>query len=280
MCSIFKYKNTIGRNFDYEESYDEEIRVIQSMKYYNEYKVIGMCTGLVRNYPLLYDGMNEKGLVMGALAFEGNAVYYEEQDNKINIPSFDFVFQILGGFKSVEDVKTFLNENNVNITNKQFAPKFENSDLHWFVADEKESIIIEQTKEDGLDYYEADVMTNNPPYPLQIELYDSNEIGMTPPFKKKYESRGMETVNLLGDYTSEARFERIKYLKNNLESSDESFNNISQAFHLLSCAEQIYGSTPVKGKYEYSIYSIVYDTVNKKVYLKFYDDLEVEEYGV
>ena len=59
MCSTFKFKQCVGRNFDYEQSYDEELRIIKSMEFYNEFEIIGMCTGLVKDYPLLYDGMNE-----------------------------------------------------------------------------------------------------------------------------------------------------------------------------------------------------------------------------
>ena len=55
MCSIFKYKNCVGRNFDYEVSYDEELRVIEPKQAGNQYKIIGMCAGVVKDYPLLYD---------------------------------------------------------------------------------------------------------------------------------------------------------------------------------------------------------------------------------
>ena len=41
--------------------------------------------------------------------------------------------------------------------------------------------------------------------------------------------------------------------------------------------EQIYGATPVKDKYEYTIYSIVYDMDYKDVYLKFYDEPDIRE---
>lgn len=278
MCTSLKYKNCMGRNFDYEVSYDEELRVIDSMEFGNELKVIGMCTGLVKDYPLLYDGMNEKGLCCSALAFEGNAKYFDKADDKIDIPAFDFVFQILSSFISVEDVRNFLQDNDVNIDNRQYSKDFPNSDLHWFVCDKKESLIIEQTK-DGLSYYCSDVMTNNPPYPNQEEICknDLKYVGELTNFPKpkEYQTRGMETYGLLGDYTSFGRFSKLTFLREKLEKySKDKFNNVVQTFHLLSSVEQIYGLTHVDDKFEYTIYSIVYDMDNLKVYLRFYDEMD------
>lgn len=280
MCTTFKYKNCMGRNLDYEVSYDEELRLIKSMELYNEYAIIGMCTGFIKEYPLMYEGMNEKGLCCSALAFTGNAVYGDEEENKINIPAFDFVFQILSSFCSVEEVKDFLYANDVNIDNRQYSDEFPNSDLHWFVCDKKRGMIIEQTKE-GLNYYWGEVMTNNPPFVDQLKLEDTTQkymgLYMYSDVPKKYYTRGFETYGLLGDYTSYSRFSKVKYFKEHLERySKDNFNNVTQTFHLLSSVEQIYGLTPVNDKFEYTIYSVVYDMENLEVYLRFYDDLNYE----
>ena len=278
MCSIFKYRDCVGRNFDYEVSYDEELRVIEPMAYGNELRVMGMCTGFVKNYPLMYDGINEKGLVVGALAFTGNAHYFDEVDDKVNIPAIDFVFQILSSFKSVREVCEFVE--NVNISNKQFSDEFPNSDLHWFVADKDKSIVIESV-DDGLYWYASPlgIMTNNPPYFAQMKVSDIelSDIRKFPYSNRLYDSRGTETYGLTGDYTSIGRFARLKYLKRRLEESDDSFNSVCQTFHLCSSVEQIYGVTNVEDKFEYTIYSVVYDMSNVKVYLRMYD--EVFGYG-
>ena len=90
----------------------------------------------------------------------------------------------------------------------------------------------------------------------------------------------METYGLRGDYTSLSRFNRLSYLKDKLEASNNgyTFNDVSQSFHLLSSVEQMYGATPVNDKFEYTIYSIVYDMENKYVYLKKYDELKIMEH--
>lgn len=287
MCSILKYKNVVGRNFDYEISYQEEARVVERDEFNNKYKVVGMCTGLVQDYPLLYDGINEKGLVCGALAFTGNAVYNNKKEGMINIPSYDFVFRILSNFRTVDEVKNELDK--INISNEQYSKEFPNSDLHWFISDREKSIIIEQTEE-GLDVYDGDVMTNNPPYYLQKNNCASENftIGYNAPtwLPECFNSRGNSTFGLKGDYTSMGRFQRLTYLKNNLEKEDKDFDAETQAFHLLSSVEQIYGNTPVYEKdsqdvkYEYTIYSVVYDMNKFSMHLRKYNTTHVYAIGV
>lgn len=276
MCSILKYKTNIGRNFDYEISYKEQMRIITPNEFDNQYGIIGICTGAVTDYPLLYDGMNESGLVCGGLAFTGNAKYYPYQKDKLNIPAFDFIFQVLGNNKTVKEVKEWLK--NVNIWCEPYSDEFPNTDLHWFVADENESIIIEQTTE-GLNFYDGEVMTNNPPYPEQVLNYKSNKmIGQIHPLmstirEKEWFSRGRETDGLMGGYSSDDRFEKVSYLLKKLGECESPFSNVAETFHLLESVEQVYGATPVDDKYEYTIYSVVYDMRKKVMWIKTYAKL-------
>lgn len=280
MCSTLKYKSCVGRNFDYEISYKEQVMQIPKNQYYNMYDIIGVVTGVTEDFPLMYDGMNEKGLVCCGLAFEGNAYYkstneISEDKFTVTIKPYEFVFGILSSCETVEDVKGLL-KNGV-IIDENYSEELKNSDLHWFVSDGEESIIVEQTK-DGLNWYNGTVMTNNPPYPLQKELWDNfkkliGNISFKNLFKRSsYDTRGLETYDLNGDYTSFGRFQRLTWLSNNLQKNKNSFDDVSQTFHLLSSVEQIYGSTPVDDKFEYTIYSNVYDMKNKKMYIKTYDN--------
>ena len=270
MCSILKYKTCMGRNYDYEQSFDEEIRVIEKGQFNNSYKVIGVCTGFVKDYPLLYDGMNDQGLCCGALAFTGNAVYNPIKEGMNNIPSYDFVFRVLASFKTVDDLKKELDI--VNITDESYSDQMPSSDLHWFACDEHDSIIIEQTK-DGLNWYDGEAMTNNPPYPKQLKAGSAarDSMGNCPPLSQEYDTRGTETFGLLGDYTSEGRFARLTYLKNKMELSDNPFDDEVSAKHLLRSIEQVYGATPVEQKYEYTIYSVVYNMENLTMQIEYYD---------
>lgn len=273
MCTSLKYKGCFGRNFDYEVSYKEQLVNVPKGEFGNDYAVIGMCTGLVEDYPLLYDGINEYGLTCGGLAFTGNA-YYENIDDvpygDYIIKAYDFTFHILANFKSVKEVKECLK--NAHIIDEQFSDGFPNSDLHWHIADKDNSIIVEQTI-DGLKVYDGEVLTNNPPYPNQLNnCHLTNQmIGFN--MFETYNSRGKETDGLSGGYSSYERFCRVSYLKEELEKTTDKFNQISETFHLLQSVEQMYGATPVKDKFEYTIYSIVYDMNRKSVWVKTYDKL-------
>ena len=272
MCSTFKFRNIVGRNFDYEVSYDEKIVRIDGKDFNNKYKVMGVCSDLIKDYPLMYDGMNEHGLCVTALAFEGNAKYNKSNDEFgiYNIPAYDIVFWILSNFK---DIDSFIfNLQWLNINNKQYSDDFPNSDLHWFIADKKKSIILEST-EDGLNWYNGEVMTNNPLYSIQSHEYETfkDTIGNTEYHTNTYNTRGKETEGLDGSYTSDGRFERLSWLKDKCNNHVH-FSDIITGFHLLASVEQIYGITAVEEKYEYTIYSIIYDMHNLNMYVKFYDD--------
>ena len=278
MCSSFKFNTCMGRNYDYEQSFVEEIRIIKENEFGNKYSIIGMCTGIVEDFPLFYDGMNSQGLCVSALDFSGNA-RYEYKEGMINVPSYRLPLEILGKFKSVKELVSELDV--LNISGEAFSDEFPPSDLHWFVCDMVDSIVLEQTS-DGLNWFLGEVMTNNPPYDLQEGNYNilSHIIGeFYPNLDEEYYSRGVNTFNLCGDYTSMGRFERLSYLKEHLFNyGGNLFSDVVSSFHLLASVEQVYGVTPVGDLWEYTIYSVVYDMKNLKVFLKFYDDVSVEEY--
>ena len=285
MCTILKYKGMVGRNFDYEVSYKEEIRTIERNEYDNKYSMIGVCTGAVTDYPLLYDGMNEYGLVCGGLAFTGNAKYQRYQEDKLNIPSFDFTFQVLGNNKSVNEAREWLSD--VSIWCEPYSDEIKNSDLHWFLADKNEAIIIEQTI-DGLNIYDAktNVMTNNPPYPEQLLNCVSNKmIGKIHPLmstiqKKEWLSRGRETDGLGGGYSSDERFEKVSYLVDRMSKVDNPYSGVAETFHILESVLQPIGLTPVNDKFEYTIYSVVYDIERCVMWIKTYDKICPNNYMI
>lgn len=273
MCTSFKYKTFMGRNYDYDQSYNETITNIPKQSYGNKYTIIGICTGAVKERPLLYDGMNEYGLCCSALAFTGNATYNKYMDGKYNKPSYDFVFNILSEFKTVEETKEYLDY--VNITDDQYNEQMPPSDLHWFICDKEQAITVEPGE--TLNVYENKhfALTNNPPFPKQTAACNMQDttIGVYDELPMEYMSRGMETIGLPGDLTSMGRFQRISYyLKKSCHSK---FNDNMTMFHLLDTVKQPYGATPVGDGYEYTIYSASYDMTDLKLMVKPYGSLNI-----
>ena len=107
----------MGRTFDYEFSYGEEI-VVTPRKYVfdfrhtdkltTHYAMIGMAF-VADGYPLYYDAVNEKGLGMAGLNFVGNAVYEDAavnvKTNEVQVAQFEFVPWVLGQCGSVTEAR-------------------------------------------------------------------------------------------------------------------------------------------------------------------------------
>lgn len=170
MCTAATYQTKdfyMGRTLDYEFSYGEEITI--TPRYYpfhfkhgavleDHYAMIGMAH-VAENYPLYYEGANEKGLAMAGLNFVGNAAYGHQMDDKDNIAVFELIPWLLGQCASVADVRKLVKT--LNIVDTVFSPQFPNAQLHWLIADANEAITMECMK-DGLHIYDnpVGVMTN------------------------------------------------------------------------------------------------------------------------
>lgn len=98
-----------GRTLDYEFSYGDEVAVLPrnyalTFRHMGvlkaHYAIIGMAY-VVGDYPLYYDGINEKGLGMAGLNFVGNAVYQKIEEGRENIAQFEFIPWILAQCASV-----------------------------------------------------------------------------------------------------------------------------------------------------------------------------------
>lgn len=270
MCTSLKYKNCMGRNFDYEISYKETIRQYNK----EQYNIVGIATDIIEEYPLYYDAMNEHGLCMAGLNFEGNAYYYNDDNG---IPPWELMVKILGNCKDVCEAKEYLK--NIRIIDKQYNDEMPNSSLHWFICDKDSSITVEQTKKEGLQVYDNknDVLTNNPPLPKQEKFAKVSKYNkllrkiLEKVLPSEYSTRGLDTYGVPGDLTSMGRYQRAVYYKDKLLNTNNNFHNVAQTFHLLDSVSQIYGATPINGKFEYTIYEVVYDMENLKIYVKIYD---------
>ena len=278
MCTSIMYNGCMGRNFDYEISYKESPRTYNK----EQYEIKGIVADIT-DYPLFYDAMNEHGLCIAGLNFEGNAYYPKEPSkDKQNIKPWELPVAVLGRCKTLKEAENFLKES--IIIDEPFNNDLPNTPLHWMICDKENSIVVEQTKEEGLQVYhnEYNVLTNNPPFPKQERCYQvlmdvfSDEYDPDL-FKEEFYSRGIGTFGLSGGLTSQERFMRATYYKERLIASNDKFNPVIETFHLLDTVKQIYGATPIENKYEYTIYSVVYDIDNYTLYMKKYDDFNIKE---
>ncbi|HGF8210872.1 TPA: choloylglycine hydrolase [Enterococcus faecium] len=299
MCTGITYSTKdhyFGRNFDYEISYNEVVKVtprnylleFRKVKNLNShYAMIGIAAG-VADYPLYYDATNEKGLSMAGLNFSGYADYKEYQEGKENVSPFEFIPYILGQCATVNEAKKYLD--NINLVNIDFSKDLPLASLHWILADKEQSIVIESMK-DGIHIYDnpVGVLTNNPSFDYQLFNLNNYRVlsSETPKnnFSDKIDlqdySRGMGGIGLPGDLSSVSRFVKATFTKLNSVSGDSESESISQFFHILGSVEQQKGLCDVgDGKYEYTIYSSCCNMDKGIYYYRTYENSQITAVGM
>ena len=169
------------------------------------YAVIGMAH-IAQDYPLFYDGVNEKGLAMAGLNFVGNACYRTPVQGRENIAVFELIPWILGSCATVKECREKLKR--VNLTEIPFDASLPVAQLHWMIADKEETVILEAVA-DGIHIYEnpVGVLANNPTFPEQMfQLNNYMHLSVKPPqnlfargLSLDVYSRGMGALGLPGD---------------------------------------------------------------------------------
>ena len=273
MCTAATYKTDgfyFGRTLDYEFSYGDEIVVtprrfplaFSGGKALSEHFALLGMAHVADGYPLYYDAMNEKGLCMAGLNFVGNAAYAAPRGDEGDVAQFEFIPWVLAQCASVSEARVLLGK--TNLTGTPFSAALPAAQLHWLLADKDECVTIESTA-DGLHVYDnpAGVLTNNPPFPMQLfSLNNYVNVSAKPPVNRfsalplDTYSRGMGGIGLPGDLSSQSRFVRAAFTKLNSVSGDSENESVSQFFHILGSVEQQRGCCELEGgKYEITLYS-------------------------
>ena len=295
MCTAATYqtKNTyFGRNLDYEFSYGEEAVIIPRNFPFNfrevgtlnsHYAIIGIAY-VPDGTPLLYDGINEKGLGVAGLNFVGNAVYNEHVDGKDNIAQFEFLDWILSQCATVAEAKTLLAK--MNFRNISFSEQLPAAELHWMISDTTGASIVVESVASGLKVYDnpVGVLTNNPPFNEQLfglnnymHLSATNPVNtFAPNIPLQTYSRGMGAIGLPGDLSSASRFVKASFTKLHSLSADDELSSVSQFFHILHSVDQQNGCCDLgNGKYEHTLYSSCYNLNEGVFYYTTYNNHQI-----
>ena len=291
MCTAasFKNKNTyFGRTLDYEFSYGEKV-IITPRNYpfefrhlglnNNHYAIIGMAH-IHNDYPMYYDAMNEYGLGMAGLNFVGNAKYNEVIEGKENVAQFEFISFILSTCKNVLEAKNKIKE--INLVKTPYNEYYPAAKLHWILRDINDCIVVE-AMEDGIHIYDNKTgsLTNNPPFNYQLEnlknyvSLNNDEPNKSFSFNEAFYSRGMGSVGLPGDLTSQGRFVRVVYTAHFSVASPDENSSVNQFFHILESVWQTRGLCKINDKYEITIYASCMNLNEGIYYYKTYDNPQI-----
>lgn len=295
MCTSIIYTagdHYFGRNLDLEVNLGQKVVITPRNKplefrempnLSHHYAIIGM--SIIRDgYPLYFDGVNEEGLGMAGLNFNGPSHFFPVQDGKDNIASFEMVPYILAKAASVVEAKKLLE--NANITNTNFSDKLQAAPLHWIAADKTgASITIESTTK-GLNVYDnpVGVLTNNPEFPSQMtNLSNYRSVSpavpqntLAPAVDVPAYSRGFGSHFLPGGMDSESRFVKAVFTKMHSPIGNSEVENITNYFHILQSVEQQKGLDEVApNSYEYTIYSDGVNLSKGIYYYKTYENSQI-----
>ena len=294
MCTAATYKTKdfyFGRTLDYEHSYVDEVTITprnypfyfrEERTMHTHYAIIGMAY-VAEDYPLYYEGVNEKGLGIAGLNFVGNAVYHERKAGKQNIAQFEVIPWILGQCATVKEVRWLLK--NMNIRNIVFQKNLPAAQLHWIIADKREAITVESVQE-GIRVYEnpVGILTNNPPFDQQMFALDRymnlSPASPTNHFCAKLDlkpySRGMGALGLPGDLSSQSRFVRAAFVKMNSVSGTGEEESVSQFFHILNSVDQQRGCCRLDDdQYEITLYTSCCNASQGIYYYTTYDNHQI-----
>lgn len=298
MCTAISYvpeAHYFGRTLDLECSFGERVTAIPRAAPLSfrrlptlprHHAIVGMTADTL--WPLFYDGMNEKGLCIAALNFPGNARYFPPADEEKNPAPYELIPWILATCETVAQVRELLE--GIRLLAINYSTELPLTPLHWLVADGRQSMVIESVA-DGLRLYNdpPGVLTNNPPFPLQLfHLNDYRQVSAIPPDNRfsaslplDLYSRGMGGMGLPGDWSSGSRFVRAAFATANAAIGEGEQAGLRQAFHILDTVKMPRGVVRLEdGVPVITVYTAVCDTANGIYYVRTYDNLQPVGYSL
>ncbi len=297
MCTALSLKSKrgaafFGRNMDFSYELDPEVFIVprgysfqnnySNMVFETKYKFIG--TGQDLGKVVFADGINEKGIGVAALYFQGYAEYDTEiNDQKPTIGSIEVVGYLLGECSSLDEVVRTINH--VNIVGMEDSVTGAVAPLHWFVTDRSGNTVTIEKTTGGLRIFrnEVGVLANSPTFdwhmtnlrnylnlsPYQSSTVSWGDITITP------FGQGAGTIGLPGDYTSPSRFVKTVFQKSFVSPVDDQQT-------LINCFNVINGVSIPKGVVmtsrdtpDYTQYTVFMNVVSGDYYFKTHDNPQI-----
>ncbi len=320
MCTAISFtskEHYFGRNLDLDRTYGEEVAVMprkfpltfrKSVSYREGYAIIGMATVAESSenenfkehggLPLFYDAVNEHGLAIAGLNFPHNAYYpplvdckaqshplrsLSDQNNKYTVAPFEVIPWILRQCKTVTEAVGLMKK--TTVADISFSSSLSTTPLHWMISDKEQDAVIEPMR-NGLKLYvnPVGVLTNNPPFPYQLEnlkkyrelkTYNPKTPSVSEDAYTSY-SYGLGALGLPGDVSSKSRFIRADFVRRNALSEKGELSSVGQLFHLLSSVEVVKGACKTdEGNDHFTVYSSCMNTERGIYYYTTYGNRQI-----
>lgn len=257
------------------------------LTYHSKYAAIG---GVMFGEDAIADGINEKGLAIGAFYFPEFAEYAKitEQNKSKALSPTEFSNWILTQFATVAEVKQGIHNVVIAPTTPKGWPVL--PPFHYVVYDRLgKSIVIEPTH-GQLKIFDnpIGVLTNSPTFDWHMTNL-ANYINLSPinsppilvdgvTLQQFGEGSGMH--GLPGDFTPPSRFVRAAWFSSTIIPSDNAEQAVFQTFHILNqfdipvgIVRSINKNTTIP---EYTLATVVRDPQNLKFYFKTFNDQTIK----
>jgi len=257
------------------------------MNYKAKYAAVG---GALFGEIAIADGMNEKGLSVGAFYFPDYADYAEitPQNKDKALSPTEFPTWIVTQFATVDEVRQALNAVVIVPTIPKGWPAL--PPFHYVVYDKAGKSITIEPIHGQLKVYDnpLGVLTNSPTFDWQITNL-ANYINLSPintlpvnieGVQLKQFGQGSGMHGLPGDFTPPSRFVRAAIFASSAVPQGNGEQTVLQVFHILNQFDIPYGAVREveHGTVfpEYTLATVVRDPQNLKYYFKTYDDQSIK----
>lgn len=249
---------------------------------------VGVGTLSVPGSPMLYEGVNQMGLMGGQLNYRDFARYpAAPRPGTTALPPGGAVYHLLAQCASVEEVVRLL-ETEATITAVPLLGVVPT--VHWAFADETgESVVIEPEAE-GLRIYRnaLGVMTNSPGYLWQrtnllnyagVRDLDHGPVALAAELEPCFSGTGGQ--GLPGDWSSPSRFVRLAFLRQYARPGRTEAEGVARLFRLLQSAAFPLGAVRLEeaeaggAPWEYTIYTAVACARSRRFYWTTYENQRV-----
>jgi len=257
------------------------------MSYSSKYAVVG---GGMFGEEAIADGVNEKGLSVGAFYFQGYAKYAEvtpANKSKALSPT-QFSNWIVTQFASTDEVKAALNSVVIVPTTPQGWPVL--PPMHYVVYDKSGKSIVIEPINGKLKVYDNVLgsFTNSPTFDWQLTNL-GNYVNLSPVNAPSLSVNGQDLQQfgqgsglhgLPGDFTSPSRFVRATVFSATAIPSANTQEAVYQGFHILNQFDIPVGAVREKANdkvySESTLATVVRDPQNAKFYFKTYEDQNIK----
>ncbi len=261
----------------------------EGLKWKAKYASVG-CNGV--GLPVLFDGLNEKGLAAGIFYFPTSAGYmpYIAADAGKTIAQWEVGSWILENFANVEEVKA--NIGNVVVPAVVFRGWGFAPEAHYNVHDASGKSIVIEYVGGKLNVYDnlLGVLTNSPGFDwhmTNLRNYVNFSMSNAPPVqlgpvKLLPTGQGSGMLGLPGDFTPPSRFVRAVAFSQSVLKPKTGGAAVLEAFHVLNQFDIPKGAAREDEKDEhgnivadYTLWTAASDLKAKKYYFRTYENSQI-----